>query len=559
MRTRSFAFLAALVFTSGCGRTLPVTNDASAPMPATAIQHRSVSTAAVTFKLPPIHPAGAPIPWSSSPTLLSSATSSLFGSIGSKSFGPIALSTQAHYCGQSSSGLACTVTVRAPVGQVQTLTITTKSSDSWTSQTLATGTETVNVFAKEKNVLSAPTLYAIAAKIGARPLYQTLVQGQYAIDPVVIYGIDFAGKEIPSINARDVHGKVIDGFTIDFKGWENESFPPGPRSQSRSCCGIDAHLPNGGFVYSGLQTGTESFSLSDAPLPTTQPRFLTIVPGSTKAAHLLIEDYAPGPYLNALAEFSMSASGNVAPIRSLLVNYATLLAEGPNGDFWLGDTRYTSRLATIGRLKAKDLPIAVDSNGHLYSISNERPSCSIFEYPADTFGAAIPIREIDFLCPEDGGPVTVDGNGNIFASINGAPGSNPPDEVFEYAPYTGSGYVPPIRTIAFPTWYSLGWLDTDAAGNLYADEFTGSLSPRYNMYKFAPGETTGQHVLSGIPLTGPFASDDAGDLYVAHFGYPGNDWIQVFAPGASTPARAIRGAATGIKAIYGLAIPRVGH
>ncbi len=147
-------------------------------------------------------------------------------------------------------------------------------------------------------------------------------------------------------------------------------------------------------------------------------------------------------------------------------------------------------------------PVARDQQGHIYAINNG--SCAFEEFPANTYGKVSPIRSV--TCPGTLYALPAfDDAGNVYISP-----SNTSPMILEYPP-TGSGNVPPIRTISMsnPDEGSFLALGVDGGGNLYA-LLSGYPYPN-RLYEFAPGSTTGVQILSGVSIT-TFAVDDAGDI-----------------------------------------------
>ena len=123
------------------------------------------------------------------------------------------------------------------------------------------------------------------------------------------------------------------------------------------------------------------------------------------------------------------------------------------------------------------------------------------------------------------------------------PYANGAATILEYPP-TGSGDLPPTRTISLPNsgYSTFTAIACDGSGNLYGLLY-GGVSPA-GLLEFAPGSTTGRQILPNIPIS-TFTVDDAGDIFVAS--QTSNNApmaIEEFPAGSTTPTNVITGPAT---------------
>jgi hypothetical protein len=431
----------------------------------------------------------------------------------------------------------------APVGQSETLSVATYPGSVQTGTPLAVATAPQNVYAGQKNY-AAPNLIGIALSIAMEPQPTTVKSGLWSGVELVAYGVDSAGRLIPSVYGQTQTGEPIQNIHmyITEAGWLNVNI----RSPLR-CCGIVSP-----FIYNGIAQGSETFTPSYDGT-TGHSGKLTVVPGSEKSATLIIEAATVPPFATTV-QYAAGANGDVEPLRDMPLTPApqasagNCLCEDLAGNFWIGATEFSNLGNQIGTLSVASSLSAIDSNGNLYgAVLPEGSSvCTIYKYPPGT-GSPAPIREIDIPgCQGGHGPIPValDRSGNVFAGVG--------NQIFEYSPHSGSGFVHPIRTVATPgTGFSVAWLDVDAAGNLYA------LYQGTALYEFAPGATTPKQLLN---QAGPyaFAVDDAGDVFAAFFELGLGGTVEEFAPGASAPKRVISGDRLRFREPYGtlIAVPR---
>jgi hypothetical protein len=505
---------------------LPANGSSALASTPVAMHHpNGATTLAIT--LPPIQPKNVAIDWSSHPNALSSATRSVAVTIAKKTFGPIALSSAQASCQTSTAGRVCTVTIDAAARNNASISVATYAKKAGAADELAAGTMTVSIFKGQTN-LAKPSMYGIVRSYAVKPQQSTLTQGFAAGDPLTIYGVDAAGTAIPGSMLVSADGKFIKKFNLKFSG------PTVQPSHLHLCCGIAAT-----FVYDGVQNGTETITASaKGDASATGSGTVTILPGTTVSAQLLTRGTSTIPgtsgVLSFIEEFPLTADGNVAPTRTFLPPWPyNFFGEDANGDVWAGSTRVTNRGAPIGTvdLAVGERPIAADSKGHLYSYTSSYPNCTIVEYPARAYGSLKPVRQIDIPSCDSIGSVAVDRTGNVFVSP-----SSP--AILEFPP-TGSGSLTPTRTIALPA--SAGELDVDAAGNVYALVYAPN-NPTPPLEEFAPGATTGTHILSGVALQN-FAVDDAGDIYACVLAGQQCS-LEYFPAGSNTPSRTISGSNT---------------
>jgi len=510
--------------------------------PSSAAAERAIAGTSVTIQLPTIQPKGVPIDWASSPNLLSAATLSASGTIGRKTFGPIALSAAQHGCQSTVAGLACSVTFSAAAGRNVPLHVSTYAGSN-TRTSLATGTTYFNVFANQNNVIK-PTMYGIAQNFGIRAQTDTLTQGFAARDQLRVYGIDAAKRPIPSSAIVNPSGVFVGRrLSIEYAGVVDQA----PRQHP--CCGNIAT-----FTYNGLNAGAETLTVRVKGYPAASTT-LDVVSGSTTPATLLTTGALPksppadGP-LPVIAEFALNASGNVAPARTFIPPVGgsyPAFGEDLQGDFWVAGTHLTNLGTVLGTITLPEFNwnVAADSKGNFYVFSSSA-TCTIVEYPAGHYGHPKPVREIDLgTCNFPNAGIAVDAKGDVFLSV-----ATSTPQVLEYPP-SGSGSLAPIRVIGLSQApYEGAAIDTDVAGNLYALIYP-------NLYEFAPGATTGKQLLAGYRISG-FAVDDAGDIYAdVEASASGPLSLEYFPAGSSSPTQIIEGSKAMLDENGGsIAVPR---
>jgi hypothetical protein len=531
-----------MVFTLAVGAILAACNAkmVMAPLPGGVEQSSSNASkvahgaSTLTIALPAIEPSGVPYPWTATapPLWLSPSTASISGTVGKRRFGPIPLGKGASACATPAPGipLQCSITVSAPRGPNVSLTMTTYASATSTKP-LASGSQRVQIFPGSNDVTA--TIAGIAQKIVSRLMPDSLRQGQYSNHPLVAYGVDAAGQIIPGQIANgaaiDVHlsGLVDQNInqTCDDYNYCNQLY----------CCGVVTL-----FAYNGLATGTETFKTTSTIGYNSTSTRVVVRPGNTQFATLLAGTDSQTGYLNL--QFAMGSSGNAAPVRSIGLLPATaqeLYGEDSAGDYWAWTSHYSNTGSVLGTISVPSplQPVAADRQGHIYATSEE--ACGFTEFPANTYGKLSPIRKVTCSGERVSHPV-FDGAGDVFVSL---PYANGAATILEYPP-TGSGTLPPSRTISIPNsgYSAFQAMACDGSGNLYALLYDGAAPEK--LLEFAPGATTGQQILAGVPIS-TFTVDDAGDIFAAtQTSQSAPVAIEEFPPGSSTPSMVITGPKT---------------
>lgn len=496
--------------------------------------------------LPAIHPARSPIDWASKPNLLSSATRSISGSIGTRKFGPIVLSPSQPFCQIDGPGLACTLEISAVPGPAQKLHLVTYATSNGKGPVLAVGTSTLSVHRGRNNV--EPVLFGLAQHIAVRPQADVVRQGSWQPEPLVIYGIDAAKATIPAVSVLNRHGAAtVDAVTVRLSGFLNAT-ARAPSGEPLTCCGIAGPV----FAYDGLHTGRETFT-ARAPGYPSYSTHLTVLPGSSVPATIVLAStYADDPgssYIDFVEQFAANASGNAMPVRSFVPPASGKLGgEDSDGNVWIGGTHLSNTGSVLGRVAVPEHTesVAVDGAGNFYAAS----PCAVNEYPAGRYGSPDPIRHIDFPNCNANDDLAVDKSGNIFISFPAALASQT-SEIHEYAAGSSSGILKPVRKI-FSGDGTFIALDTDGYGNLYA---LNVATLAYELLKFAPGSSAGQVLLTDS--IGAFAVDDRGGIYASvSSGSPTTASLEYFPPGAHTPAQIISGSATRMSGVSKIVVPR---
>ena len=496
--------------------------------------------------LPAIHPEHASIDWASKPNLLSSATRSISGSIGTRKFGPIVLSPSQPFCQSDGPGLACTLEIAAVPGPAQKLKLATYATTNGKGPVLAVGTSTLSVHRGRNDVV--PALFGLAAQIAVRPQADVVRQGSWQPVPLVIYGIDAAKAAIPAVSVLNRRGTAsVDAVKVTLTGFLNATAGT-PSDSPLTCCGIAGPV----FAYDGLHTGRETFTARAAGYASYSTR-LTVLPGSRAPATIVLAStYADDPdssYIDFVEQFSANATGNAMPIRSFVPPASGKLGgEDFEGNVWIGGTHLSNTGSVLGRVAVPEHTesVAVDGDGNLYAAS----PCGVKEYPAGRYGSPQPIRHIDFPNCNANDDLAVDRSGNIYISFPAALSSQT-SEIHEYAAGSSSGILKPVRKI-FSINGTFIALDTDAAGNLYALNVATLV---YQLQKFVPGSTNGQVLLTDS--IGAFAVDDRGGIYASvSSGSPSTASLEYFPPGARTPAQIISGSATRMSGVSKIVVPR---
>ncbi|HZY99104.1 MAG TPA: hypothetical protein VFE36_06000 [Candidatus Baltobacteraceae bacterium] len=549
------ALLALLLVAQGCG-----VGQQRAYVPHAAPDKVSSGRATIIIPLPPIRPKGAPVDWSTG--MLSTPTNSAKLKIGKRTIGPISLTASNPHCISATKGLTCTIIATFKPEQGKTILVQTYATG--VKAPLATGAITANVY-PGRNTLSVQ-MAGITHKLKVILSPNTLHHGQYSLDKIYVEKLDAAHAEIPG---NQTLGPLGNGFQIDlaFSG-----FYMGSES------GYEGHYYyygndfNGVLPYDGVATGTETITATadgqgkiDIPKATATA---TVVPGVTDLAPFAFGITVPakveGYSVPTIAQFPLTVSGsNPPPVRQFIKSYLEfyqinasssadtaawpVYGEDSSGDFWVGNVHLSNSLSILGTVTLPSnvrYASGVDSKGHLYGWDSQQGECALYEFP-NHYGSVKPIREIDGPC---GQRIVIDASGNIYdaGQFND---SSPAYGVQEYAPTGGSGAIAPIRQMPMPSsgdfLYGNGFLglDVDDAGNVYAaaETFDARETKTGQIYKFAPGHTTGTLQLGGLQVLG-FVVDGAGDIYAQ---VPTTKYliseIEEFAPVATTPMRTISG------------------
>jgi hypothetical protein len=502
----------------------------------------------LTITLPAIQPANARVDWASGPNLLSAATRSVAGTVGTHAFGPVALSASQTGCEATSGGLGCTFSIRVAPGDDQRLQLQTYASKNGTGPALATATLTLNVRAGAER-FAAPHVYGIARHIAAGPLEATVHQGTWQPVPIVVYGVDAAKAPIPSAAIVDSSDARIESVAaVTLAGFVNATLK-GSDDAPIACCGVTDRT----FSYDGLHAGRETFTVKTPGLTAISTTLRALRGSSALATIVTGSSYANSSTdVNFVEQYLSNANGNAAPVRSFVAQNGNNrpFGEDEQGNFWVGGTHFSNTGATLGTvaLPAQTNGLARDGAGNLYAATH----CSIFEYAAGAYGTPTPIRRILYPNCTIGSQLAIDGDGNIFVSIDGSAGA--PAGIVEFAAHAGSGITAPIRTIVAPFGggHDIVGLDADAAGNLYALDVNGSTT---NLLQFAPGATVGKALLPGVSIQ-TFAVDDGGGIYARVYGATESGSLEYFPPGSNAPVQIISGSNTQLFAVGAIAVPR---
>ena len=540
-RVMVFALAAGAILAACSAKTM-------SPLPGTIEQpasHPSLvahGAPTLTIALPAIEPSGVPYPWTSTPgpLWLSPATASISGSVGKRHFGPIPLGNGAAACATPSPDvpLQCSITVSAPRGKNVLVTTTTYASATSTKP-LATGSQRVQIF-PGSNYATA-SISGVAQKIVSRLMPGQLRQGQYSNNPVVAYGIDAAGGVIPGQIANKA---AIDVHLTGFVNQNIDQVCGDDYCSQLYCCGVVTN-----FAYNGLATGRETFRTTSTISYNSTSTKVVVRPGNTKLATLLVGTYSQTGYLNL--QFVMGSSGNVSPVRAIGLPSETaseLYGEDAAGDYWAYTSHYSNTGTVLGTISIPTPspqpivydalePVAADLQGHIYATPNE--SCGFTEFPANTYGVLSPIRSVTCTAQRVSAPV-FDDAGDVYIAL---PYANGAATILEYPP-TGSGDLPPTRTISVPNsgYSTFTAIACDGSGNFYGLLYEG-VSPA-ELLEFAPGSTTGRQILPNVPIS-TFTVDDAGDIFVAsQTSNTAPMAIEEFPAGSTTPTNVITGPAT---------------
>lgn len=508
------------------------------------------ATAKLVITLPPIRNAQAPIDWSTPlPATLSPATASIQGSVDGRAFGPLPLNSSIPGCASVSSSLQCTITVKASVGQRESLILRTFAAPSVSRSPLALSVGKLNIFPGKNYVQISPT--GLAQQVATSVSPKVVRQGQWRNLNFVVYAKDVANAIIASNDVTYGNGsKPLTSLLLTFRGFHIGSW-------HRKCCGF---FPDE-LLYHGTESGNETITTSAVDAIGVKPETTTVrvLAGSTQKATVLVTNQ----YVN---EYIQGSSGDPPPTRSFaLLDRPFPVSEDAAGNFWVshyygGPNVAAERVTNAGdilgtvQFQADDLAKAMDSNGNFYAAYTSQGDqfCRIDEYHAASYGTAHLVRQI--LCPGTTGissptalALAVDPSGNIFA-VDGMnlDDTSQTEEILEYAPGTGSGRVPPIRTIPAPSpavsgaVTGFGGIATDGAGNLYAQYSDGTAASADELLVYAPGSTSGTKINLGVAFNF-FAVNNAGDIFVDGSFSGSQPFIAKFPAGATTASWMISG------------------
>jgi hypothetical protein len=267
--------------------------------------------------------------------------------------------------------------------------------------------------------------------------------------------------------------------------------------------------------------------------------------------------------------FGGGASGNAAPLSSLKGAFLAVTAQR---NLWVGTavpdrfalysaTGTLLRTVTLGAPAALgsstgSAAFAIDAQRNFYLVWGQTPSLRdgcmfdgdvvIARYPPS--GGKLPTQILDLGSQCVVPIITFDGLGHLYVAEEQIMGGLGPPltgaRIAVYAP-GASGSAKPVRSIVVPVddqdyRYGIYQLAGDAAGDLFMDYQT-------QLYEFPHDRPTWQHRIMPSVAAQAFAIDGRGNIYVAngftnpHGTVPRQPAIQVYALGATTPARTIAG------------------
>ncbi len=490
-------------------------------------------------------------------TGLSPAVHSVTFQIAGYTLGPFALAASTPGCkAASNGGLACTLTIQAPVGQNESVSASTYATADGTGAVLENRTGShINVIAKQTNYYGL-ILYGVASSIALVPQPSTVAQGQWSNLQVTVNGVDAAGETIPApfLNPNGSGSPLTVLLTTSV----------GQQSIVQNLSSLDIQSPLK-YVYDGIGAGPATITASATGLKSGSAA-LNITAGSTAAAQIFTGTVngSAGNQFSSVAQFGATASGNVSPIRNIIPGSSSSAAYpygvDTSGNFWAGSTRYSARGVTLGTLNIANSSnsYTADSSQNFYAVTNTAQgsiycptggTVYINEYAAGSYGTPSPLRQIQVGTICEAGPMAIDGAGDVFfaENVNNVSGSNPAT-IVEYGP-TGSGQLTPTRTIMVSapagTNTIVSSMATDAAGNLYV-LVSGSLE------EFAVKSTSPQSVLPGVDVAS-FALDSQANIYT-EVGTGSTFAIEEFPAGSTVPARQITGSNTELAAPGGIGV-----
>jgi hypothetical protein len=294
---------------------------------------------------------------------LSPATHSGVLYVAGYKIGPIALSATAPGCSTAAAGyLNCTVPVKAPVGQNETISGNTFGSSDGSGASLAARSgSTVSVLANQTNYYTF-AMYGVASKLQISAQPTTFMQGQWMQATVTVTGVDAGGGTIPSTPLVDPAGQ---SFAVQ------ASATAGQNTSALATLISTASSFQTQYTYDGAASGSLAFSATAQGFTTAMASY-PIKSGPTATAQIFAgSSNQPGTdnYFPYLTQFSASASGNAAPLRALAVNgsVSPFGADG-SGNFWAGSTRYTGSGQSIGTINPTYNIVAVDPAQNAYGV-----------------------------------------------------------------------------------------------------------------------------------------------------------------------------------------------
>jgi hypothetical protein len=539
------------------GTSLPDRGASAVSLPPESHANVGTGRGRLRLVLPPIANFRAPIPWASSPAWLSSATQAAQFIVNGKVHG-VVLSAASPDCVTSPSGLMCTFSARVPAGSNVPISVRTYASANFGGRPLAQGALVQNIYANQTTTYDVP-MSGIARRIGVLTQDRTFTLGQATAEPIIAVGFDASKRVIPSTNVVDSKGNALPPFTVTYSGFANGTLSENyGQTTTFACCGI---LPST-FAYDGQHTGTETFDAAAAGFNSKLAK-VKVTDGNTTLATIVAStgDVVSGGLPFIIAQFPSDANGNVAPTRAFVPSGGySVYGEDGQGNFWSGQTHYSNTDEVLGTLNLPDTqtPRARDASGNIYAVANNPPACSVFEY-AGTYGAAVPLRQVDFTCTASEA-MGVDAGGDIYVSLDNYSGLA--SSIEEFAAGGGSGDIAPTRVIPMPTAPSLPYnqtmgIDADAAGNVYVAFQNLAVGPIYanNIYEIVPGSTTPALLIPNVPAES-LAVDDAGDVYVRTYVAGTLNALQVYPVGSTTPTQTISGSATRLYYEGPITVPR---
>ncbi len=306
-------------------------NPPSAPgqAPASLGEADSRAHGVIVLTLPPVAPAN-PAPVPGTVVDLSSAARSISGRFGSAKIGPVRLGRGTKGCVRSSDGLKCTLQLRVPAG-TRNLRLEAFSSLNGTGTPIAsTSPAPVTVYARQRNVISPPAWWGIAATYKLTVTPDAFTQGRPGPANACFLAFDATRALIPTTLAIGTGGQAVRAMMTS----NNTSL-----SAVESTNGMPP-FTCGTVVYDGIAAGTAQLRDADFynPRVTYATADVTLKPGPAGTPQLLV--WSSGVPVNApgfpqIVEFSASANGNAPPLRTIQVAAPPISADA-SGVFWAG-------------------------------------------------------------------------------------------------------------------------------------------------------------------------------------------------------------------------------